>query len=371
MEDKKNISIIVEHLKAGYHESEIKDLLEDKNISKDNLQLLFDKSKEIVFEDNLILLAKKNKFRFITYISLLILTLIIFIFYLPIQIELPSTIYPIIGSVLICIFSFISFAYVNTWNPEYVKKYETPNINYIFLIIPCGILYFIIALRFEVVADNILKENQVDVIGKVISGGQTEIQNRRGNITTSTIVVEFLTKEDKKIIAYEDISSYEFNQFYMNKEVKLIYSKSNPENINLLISSSDLRKFKNSKEKDIVAKDLIHLMSIDNKNIEAELNKISYGWEYNNQELLWINNRKNVGVSVTQNLVLYIDQNFYTSDSFLEESSFKRVDKTNSDNLSEYNDNKVYENDNYKATVKMLRRGNGQEPLAITTITKK
>ena len=210
-----------------------------------------------------------------------------------------------------------------------------------------------------------MKENQIEVTGKIISGGETEIQNRRGNIQISTIVVEFLTKEGNKIIAYEDIGHYEFQNFYLNQEVNLIYSKTNPQNISLLMSNKNITKFKNSKEKDILPEDMIYLMSVDKKNILTELNKISYGWEYNNKEALWVNNRRNIGISISSIMVVYIAQNFDTIDYFIEKDGFKRIGQ------AKYDTNKIYEKDNYKATITMLKRENGQEPFAMTTITKK
>ena len=183
-----------------------------------------------------------------------------FWFIIPTQIESTSIFFPVLGSLLICLFSYLSLIYYKTWELEFVKKHETPEINYhIFglMFIPGVILYFIISSRFENLADNLLKENQIEVTGKIISGEETEIQNRRGNIQISTIVVEFLTKEGNKIIAYEDIGHYEFQNFYLNQEVNLIYSKTNPQNISLLMSNKNITKFKNSKEKDILPEDML------------------------------------------------------------------------------------------------------------------
>jgi hypothetical protein len=374
MENEKIIATIVDHLKADYCESEIKDILKDKNISENDFKNLYDKSKEIVNNDNIIKLAKNNKLKFFAYVSITFLTLLIFLFYLPKQIESPSTFYSIIGSVIICLFAFISIVYYKTWKLEFVKKQETPNINYSFLVImilPCAILYFIISSVFESVADNMLKENQIEVLGKVISGGETEIQNRRGNIKISTIVVEFMTEEGKKVIASEEVDTYEFQGFYLNQEVNLIYSKTNPKNINFLLSDADISKFKNSQEKEITPNDLIKLISLNSKDIKTELDKISYGWEFNNQEMLWVNKRKNLGISINSTTVNYIGQNLSTADYFLKKNGFKRIDKKETSSLSRFDANKLYESNSYQASIKALLQGNGKEPLAITTITKK
>ena len=374
MENEKIIEIIVEHLKADYYEHQIKEILVDKNISANDFRTLFDKSKEIVKDYNIAQISKKHKIKFIAYVLATVITLLIFWFYLPAQIESPSMMYSIIGSVLACIFAFTAFCYYKTWELEFVQKYETPNINYSFLVImilPCGILYFINSTVFENVADNLLKENQIEVTGKVISGGETEFQGRRGDIKISTIVVEFLTEDGHKIIAYEEVDTYEFKGFYLNQEVSLIYSKTNPHNISFLLTDEDIKKFKNSNEKELMPKDLINLMTTDKTNIKTELNKISYGWEYNTQMMLWENKRKNIGVSVIDNKVIYIGQNFSTAHYFLEKNGFKRINKQITSSLPQLDALKIYENENYQATIKTLVQENGQQPMAITTIIKK
>lgn len=367
-------SLIVQYLKGGYYEYEIKELLKEKNIAEDDFKISFEKAGELVYRDKLKMLEKRNKLFFALFITLLIVTFIVFFFVLPIQIESPSTFLSILGAAVMCVFSYLSIAYYKSWELEFIKNHETPRINFGFLIImllPGLLVYFLFSYRFENVADAMLKENQIEVVGKVVSGGETEINNRRGSIKISTIVIEFLTKEGQKIIAYEDVDSYEFKGFHLNQEVTLIYSKTNPKNISLLMSDSDISAFKGSKERDIQPKDLIYLMSVDRENILTSLNQISYGWEFNEQEALWVNNRKNIGISVSENVVVYIAHNFNTADYFLEKNGFKRVDKENSGGLSRFDRTKVYEYENYNATIEAVPQANGEAPLAVTTIRKK
>ena len=374
MENDKLVCKIVEYLKIGYYDYKIKELLLNENISDDKFEQLLEEAKQVVHQEKLKNLEKRNKMFFILFAAGIALSFLAFLFLIPNLVEAPSTFFPILGAALICLFSYLAIAYYKTWNPEFVKEHETPNINYSFLflmLIPAMIFYFILSLRFEAVADNLLKENQIEVVGEIVSGGETEIQNRRGSIKISTVAVEFQTLEGKKIIAYENLDTYEFKSFHINQKVNMIYSKSNPQNISLLMSDSDLSKFKNSKEKEILPSDLIHLMSIDKNNITTELNKLSYGWEYNDQQMLWVNNRKNMAISVTQDSVSYIGQNGRTADHFLKKNGFKRINNSSTSSLSAFDLNKSYENDKYKASVRSVNTGNGQEPAAITTIAKK
>lgn len=367
-------SLLVQYLKGGYYEYEIKDLLKDKNIAADDFKICFEKATELVYQDKLKMLEKRNKLFFALFITLLILTFIVFFFVLPTQIESSSIFLSILGAAVMCLFTYLCIAYYKSWELEFIKKYEIPRINFGFFIImllPGLLVYFLFSYRFENVADALLKENQVEAVGKVVSGGETEINNRRGSIKVSTIVVEFLTKEGQKIIAYEEVDSYEFKGFYLNQEVNLIYSKTNPKNISLLMSDSDIIRFKDSKERDILPKDLIYLMSVERENILTVLNQISYGWEFNEQEALWVNNRKNIGISISVDVVVYIANNFTTADYFLEKNGFKRVDKVSSGSLSRLDRTKVYEYENYNATIQALPQGNGEAPLAVTTIRKK
>jgi hypothetical protein len=180
-----------------------------------------------------------------------------------------------------------------------------------------------------------------------------------------------MTEEGKKVIASEEVDTYEFQGFYLNQEVNLIYSKTNPKNINFLLTDADISKFKNSQEKEITPNDLIKLISLNSKDIKTELDKISYGWEFNNQEMLWVNKRKNLGISINSKTVNYIGQNLSTADYFLKKNGFKRIDKKETSSLSRFDANKLYESNSYQASIKALLQGNGKEPLAITTITKK
>ena len=374
MENDKVVYKIAEYLRNGYYDYKIKELVVNENISDENFALLLEEAKQVVHQEKLKNTEKRNRIFFILFVAAIVLSLLAFLFVIPNLVEAPSIFYPILGAALICLFSYLAIAYYKTWEPEFVKEHETPNVNYSFLflmLIPGMVFYFILSLRFEAVADNLLKENQIEVVGEIISGGETEIQNRRGSIKISTVAVEFETVEGKKIIAYENLDTYEFQGFHINQKVNMIYSKSNPHNISLLMSESDLSKFKNSKETEILPSDLINLMSVDKQNILAELNKLSYGWEYNEQQMLWINNRKNIAISVTLDSVSYIGQNGRTADHFLKKNGFKRVDNPSSSSLSRFDLNKRYENDKYRASVRSLNSGNGQEPAAITTIAKK
>ena len=74
MEDRSTISIIAEYIKGNYYEYEIKDLLKNKDISESNFKVLFEKAKEIVFNDSLRKYQKKNKLFYFIFLSLIILT---------------------------------------------------------------------------------------------------------------------------------------------------------------------------------------------------------------------------------------------------------------------------------------------------------
>lgn len=373
MKNDQIIPKVVEYLKEGYYDFAIEDLLKEKNIPESEFTAIIDKAKEIVFEDNFKILNKKHKFIFVTSLLLAFLTLIYFSYFLPYKIESVSVSYPILGSIIICLFSYLAIAYYKTWKLEFIKKIETPNIDYSFIwimIIPCAILYFIISSRFESVADELLYKNQIEVTGKVISGGETEIQNRYGKATYSKIIVEFNTIEGAKRIAYEDVSNSEFQNFYLNQEINLIYSKTNPENINLLISDSDFRKFKKSKERDILPQDLINFMAVDNKNAQKELNKISYGWEYHKQKMMWINVRKNIAISLSNNLVIYIGENVDVARNYLEKDGYKLIEPIDPQMLHLVG-RSVWLNKNFTAIIEKASIKNGEQPIAIITIMKK
>lgn len=160
MENTYLISKAVKYIKEDYYDFAIEDLLIKDGASQYDVYKLLEEAKKIVFEEQINKTAKKYKLFFGVIVFLIIATLYYFLFVLPEQIESSSAFYPLLGSSLTCFLGYLSIAFYKSWDLEFLRKHETININYSFLVImllPCVILYFFIAAVFENTAEEILK----------------------------------------------------------------------------------------------------------------------------------------------------------------------------------------------------------------------
>jgi len=374
MENNDIILKAVKYIKEDYYDFAIKDLLIEDGVSPDDINDILEEANKIVLEENITKTAKKYKFIFGLNVILIVVTLFCFLTFLPKKIENESVFYPLLGSFLCCFFGYLCIAYYKSWKLNFLRRNETLSINYSFLIIvllPGLILYFIIASVFKNTAEEILKENQVEVVGTVISGGETEIHSRRGTIKSAVIVVEFETLEGEKIMANKDVSSFEFKDFYYLKEVNLIYSKTNPHNVAILTSESALREFKNSAERDITYHDLENLIDVKEDELKSRLDKIVYGWEYEASTKAWVNNRKNIGVAVHDNSIIYIAPNGAVAHYLLEKEGYEAVNKNDSSFVAKvYGIGQLYKKGNLIATIEMISTKNGEPPMSMTTLRR-
>jgi hypothetical protein len=188
-----------------------------------------------------------------------------------------------------------------------------------------GILFYpLLSWRFTSAADNILKKTQQKAKGVVVSG--SSVTSRRG-LDFTYIDVEFETKEGVHVTATEDISKYDFKKFYVGQNINLIYSKDNPQNIDLLINESSVIEFTGSAERDITPTDLINFISIKKENIQTELEKIKYGWQYNEEKKVWVNEKNNSLLSIADGGLVFMSKPtiLYTYPKQLEAMGFKRM----------------------------------------------
>ncbi|KGL59079.1 hypothetical protein [Polaribacter sp. Hel1_85] len=301
--NEKIITNLIKRIERSDLQYQIKDYLKGENLSDKDAELYIEYAKQRIYEKRLTTLPKTKKIIFGICLFISLLTLCIYIFILPNKGFGNVTLLSILGSIIFSGALLYTWVYYNSWKENRIKKeLETEKkhgkgISGIFILIPIPaiIIYFIFSSVLENGENNFLKASQVEVEGTVISGSSNNYSIRRRNVNVSTITVEFTTKEGKKVLATEDISQYEFKEFYKGQKIRLVYSASNPANIGLLTNKSNISKFKNSEERDFKATDLIELINTTDEEKTLELlNKISYGWKFNANKNLWENNLKNM-----------------------------------------------------------------------------
>ncbi|WP_442787286.1 hypothetical protein [Flavobacterium suncheonense] len=351
---------------------QVEDYLREKGLSQEEIVSVLEIANSRISEENFKLFKKVNKRNFIIWTTATILVFVLFVFFIPYaKVSNYETLLSIVGSALLIVSFFHAFVYYKTWEDEFVSKFKKPNINYSFLpifLIPGVLIFFIFSWRFSSVADSKLKMTQEKAIGKVISGSTVEVKRmlRSGGATFSDIVVEFETKEGKKIVAKENISTYHFKDFYIGQEVELIYSTEDPYNIDLLIDKEKISEFKGSQERDINPEDLIKLSKINREDILNELNKIYYGWRYDEQNQLWYNTKNNNALLISENEIRFISgvESNHEFPKYLKSAGFQQINEKDSKDVFNYGE-KIFQKDDCIVIVSVVSANNKQNTMTI------
>lgn len=359
----------VQYIKADYNDFEIRNFLIQEGAGEDEVDHVLQEALDVIEEEQVEINSKKYKVFFVLFFILFLSSFYFFLFVLPAKIESASILYSLLGSILICLFGVLSFVYFGSWSKDKLRKRGSINLKFdllLFLIaFPVLIMYFIINSVFENVAEDMLKKNKIEVVGTVMSYAVTK-KTVSGRFTGIRIGVEFYTLEGQKIIADKKVLSYELNQIYEGQEVNVVYSKTNPHNNDVLLFDNDIRKFKNSLERDITPKDLINLIGLEKEQVGLELSKIRDGWNYDTNKKVWLNERKHVGVAVRENEVSYLSSNVQFIHYLLERDGFVAINKNESDNSKGL----LFKKGDIIAETKMINTENGQQSMFITTFTR-
>lgn len=382
MENEKIIALIIEKLEANYQEFDIKQYLIRRNVDVSNFKALFEKAKNQLEHDTRSKNTRQSLLLFGTFTLLTLLTIVLFYGYLPAEIESGDQVFlPLVGSLLISVFGLLAIVFYGNWANRSNETIITPTINYPLLftiaLFPSMVFFFILSSKFDSTAKELLKQNKVEVTGTIISGGGTDLTNLKGQtVNFSKLVVEFETVEGQKVIAYKDVSKYEFEKYYLGQDVKMIYSKSNPNNIDLLSFDSNVKELMGSEERALKVNDLFTLFGKKEAEITAALNAISYGWEFDFYKKMWSNSKRDVAVIVKGNTIKYLSTDFFTFPLQLQKLGFKDLQqKATAVSAKEHivfeMGTKFYTNDTLNISVERLKTdNNGSDFVTLTTIMK-
>ncbi len=315
--------------------------------------------------------SAKNRRTFIIWLAAAIIVFILFIFIFPQQNITGGIMFlSILGSIILCFCIYKCFLYYKTWEVKFVVKTGRPETNFsvfaALAAIPAVILCFIISWRFNSGANDVLKETQEEAIATVIDG--SSVRGRSFDFTD--ITVKFKTKAGAEITATEDISSYQFRDFYKGQKLNIVYSKTNPQNIDLLIDKENIRDLKNTAERDLEPADLIKLLSLDRGSVTPELNKINFGWVFDGNKSVWLNEKRDEVIQIDNAELTYITGKVgsnYTFPTKLLSMGFVRTNKDDPSDVMRTGE-KIFEKDNYTTSVK--KRGLGSTSATVITISK-
>lgn len=302
--NEKILNEVVKRLKRSDMTYQIKSYLKSQKLSDEEVETYLGVGKNRVFEQKLKRLPKIKKLLFFGLVTLAFVTFIAYVFVLPKMGIKATTTLAILGSVVFTLSSVYAWVYYKSWEKESVKfelenkKNDSDAIVAILMAaaIPAIVIFFIFSFILEKGKDDFLKRTQIETEGIIVSGSSTNVNSLKGgSVNFSSVTVAFLNQKGQKVHVTEDVSEYEFRAFYKGQKVKLIYSSEDEQNISLLVSKSDIAKFRGGEERDFRASDLIKLIELTKEeDILNYLNKVSYGWDFKKGKNHWENQAKNM-----------------------------------------------------------------------------
>jgi len=376
MGDKQRIiNEVAERLKNYHPNQQIEDYLHSEGIDEAAFAGIMESAHAQMLQDKVKYFGKRNKRVFIAWLSAAFLTLVLFLFVLPYKMVAGyETFLSLLGTALFCLFCFLALAYNKSWQPAVIEKQDKPNINFSFLVIfliPAVVVYFIFSWRFTSGQNTVLKETQEKAMGTIVTGKSTSLKRLRGGgIDFSEVTVSFQTKDGTNIVTTEDVTSYEFKNFYTGQKIELIYSKDNPRNIDLLVNPESVKELTGSEERELTVQDLLDLMTGKKETILNSLNKIKYGWQYDEKNGGWVNEKTGSVIVLNNDELMYVSGN---ASMFTYPKQFVALGfaQTNPEQqgAARMIGKKMFENAQYTASISMV--ANQGEERVVTTIQKK
>ncbi len=375
------VAEVAKRLKRNEFNFRIKDYLKTNGVSEEDSELYLDAAKKHILEKTMAQLPARNKAIFISAIVVSLTSFILFVFVLPAQQFTSTGWWSFLGAVLFTTSAVTALLSLNSWKineeerPTYEDLKRPQEINLLSFIgmislAPIVIIQFIFSWNFDRVSDNILKENQVEVIGTIVGG--SSMTSRRFDFTE--VRVSFFTIDGQQMVVEKDVSQYDFKRFYQGQQVPMIYSSKNPEVIELFNRDSKLQEFKGTEERSLKPSDLLQFINLNDEEITSQLNIIAYGWEYNAAYERWENQKRSSvlyrsldGISLlADNAAMFV----FASD--LKELGFKEQLKNGVVQVSLARTSRKFVSENYIALIEATSiGGNKNMPLYITTITKR
>ena len=348
MNDEKIIAELIKMKNKSARQKELKSYLLAKGFSDEKAEEYIAKALEIITQKNNNSLPLENKIKFGFALGLVLLTLILMLFVFPSKTFVHIRIFSIFGTIFLVIGLFYVLKYYKSWEKEKIEEKRnvsnTPNseVPIALLFIPMVLFYFIFSWVLENGQETILKETQIETVGTVVSG--SSLSSRSFDMTD--LVIEYRTKDGKKIQVTKEISKSEFGNFYKGQSVKLLYSSIDTQNVELLIKEENIRNYKDSEERDLTIDDIFNLLETQNDKILDQLNKIKYGWANNQNNWIDYSYKSLIKKEGTTISFITAHNSIYTFPNKIKALGYTEISKEPIKNPL-IDINRQFENDNY------------------------
>jgi len=360
-------SEVVQMLREGHDELDVTLFLREKGLEPEATKPILEQAKIERLAEKMTYLPHRNKRIFWMIVTITVAVLIIDLFVLPSADRIGySTMLSIVGSAAFVFCCYLVLLYYKTWTPDFLKHRDSPKWNFSFFplfLVPAVIMYFVMSWIFDSRAKKDLAANMERVKGTIIDGHS--YASRKFDFTAVT--VQFTTKTGQQLSVEKDISKYSFQKFYKGQPVDVLYSRSNPQIVEILTDDLNAQEVTNSEEREIKIQDLLGLFEMNPDDISAKLNKITFGWDHSSPGDTWINNRKNLFLQANTQTLTFNTQSSagLTFPKQLQQSGFKRIGEVSKTPFSQAP--QTFENEKFNVVLKMnVIQGQFLHTVAIT-----
>jgi hypothetical protein len=229
-------SHVAKLLKKGEYIFRIKKYLATHEITDD------EEIRDIIYDAKLSYLPsqKTTTWTILAFSFVILSYLFYFVFARAIAPELRIIYAGVVAAVLSIMLYFI-FVLYKSWEINREDKYVTPGPSLdglAFMLVPAVLIFLLFKSRVNDMQDLILLEDYEYAQGTVIDGSSVRV-----SVAEHTFIkVRFRTKDNKIVRVSENISQFDFNDFYEDQKIPLIYSAKDYHNIMLLTSPEVYRK---------------------------------------------------------------------------------------------------------------------------------
>ena len=177
---------------------------------------------------------------------------------------------------------------------------------------------------------NEFKEHGVFAMA-TITGGSSYKTRKYDN---TVITVHFENKKGEKRVANVDISASEFNKYYQDQQIPIVYSERYQGLVKILDSNDEINAYSGKNVRDINLEDLQKIFTLTSqKQITDYLNKLSPEWtyiySYTDSSETYVNEIKQTGLKVTENEISYMlpeGADLKTFDAEAIDQGFEKID---------------------------------------------
>ncbi|VUD69347.1 hypothetical protein TDB9533_04714 [Thalassocella blandensis] len=229
-------------------------------------------------------------------------------------------------------------------------------------------VFFFTYIHFGSVGDNFIKKDGQFTIGKIVDG--KAVTSRRKE--SYTVNVAYTIDSGAKASAMVRLTESEFKNIYKGANVPMLYAKSNPSVVRLLLTRNDIAKFAGGRNKDFLVSDLISVMEANNLQATLEshekmteyLNSQSLHWQYNENRSYWTNTLQDKVIGFPNDKSAFLIARLVKDHDMSEELknlNFQQIESTSGDS--------VFASEKYRATITVQTEATGSfEFLKITKI---